>query len=56
MALRSIESGVVSLTKLPVRADMKAGEPCGRPNCDLDMFSEGAGRPHNMHSALNRLT
>ena len=41
MSLRSIETGGVSPTKLLVRADMKAGEPCGRPDCVLDKASGG---------------
>ena len=31
-----------------MRADLKAGEPCGRPGCVLDRTSGGAGGPHNV--------
>ena len=56
MDLRSIETGFVSLSKLLVRADLKAGEPCGRPDCVLYKVSGRAGGPHNLPSALYRGT
>ena len=56
IALRSIETGGVNLTKLLVRADLKAGEPCGRPDCVLDKVTGGAGGPHNLPSVLYRGT
>ena len=52
MKLRAIETGGVSLGKQLVRADLRAGEPCGRPGCVLDLVSGGAGGPHNKSGAL----
>ena len=52
MKLRVVETGGVSLAKQLVRADLRAGEPCGRPGCVLDKLSGGAGGPHNIPSAL----
>ena len=46
--LRAIETGGLSIGKRLVRPDLKAGEPCGRPGCVLDLCSGGAGGPHNV--------
>ena len=54
LKLRAIETGGVSLGKQLVRADLRAGEPCGRPGCVLDRLSGGAGGPHNKCGALYR--
>ena len=56
MSLRAIETGGVSLSNQLVKADLKSGEPCGRPECILDVVSGGAGGPHNLPSALYRGT
>ena len=48
--LRAIETGGLSIGKQLVRPDLKAGEPCGRPGCVLDLCSGGAGGPHNVPS------
>ena len=47
MNLRSIETGGLSLSRQLVKADLKLGEPCGRPECALDVVNGGVGRPHN---------
>ena len=52
MKLRAIETGGVSLGKQLVRADLRAGEPCGRPGCVLDLLSGGDGGPHNKSVTL----
>ena len=54
MNLRAVETGGTSLARQLVRADLKAGEPCGRPGCVLDRTSGGAGGPHNVPSVLYR--
>ena len=54
LALRAKEKGGVSLASRLVRADLKAGEPCGRPGCVLDRTSGGDGGPHNVPSVLYR--
>ena len=56
MNLRAVESGGVSLKRQLVRPDLKAGEPCGRPNCVLDRVSGGAGGPHNTPGCVYRGT
>ena len=52
--LRAIETGGLSIGKQLVRPDLKAGEPCGRPGCVLDLCSGGAGGPHNVPSNVYR--
>ena len=52
--LRAIETGGLSIGKRLVRPDLKAGEPCGRPGCVLDLCSGGAGGPHNVPSNTYR--
>ena len=52
--LRAIETGGLSIGKRLVRPDLKAGEPCGRPGCVLDLCSGGAGGPHNVPSNVYR--
>ena len=52
LTLRSREKGGVSLARQLVRADLRAGEPCGRPGCVLDRTSGGAGGPHNVPSCV----
>ena len=52
MDLRMRESGGVSLGRRLVRADLRMGEPCGRPGCVLDKTSGGQGGPHNKMSSL----
>ena len=52
--MRAVETGGLSIGKQLVRPDLKAGEPCGRPGCVLDLCSGGAGGPHNVPSNVYR--
>ena len=54
--LRCVETGGVSLAKQLVKANLRSGEPCGRPGCVLDEVSGGAGGPHNVPSVLYKGT
>ena len=54
ISLRAVETGGLSLGKQLVRPNLKAGEPCGRPGCLLDLCSGGAGGPHNVPSNVYR--
>ena len=50
--MRARETGGLSLGKQLIKADLKAGEKCGRPGCLLDKLSGGKGGPHNRPSVL----
>ena len=53
MNLRAVETGGTSLARQLVRADLKAGEPCGRPGWVLDRGAPTMCPPSSIEVFVN---